>query len=64
MELLVPALSAGAKASPDGYSRIVTTSSSAAYLDTLHYDTMKDSPQRRKTTTGSLYYRSKLVCAH
>lgn len=38
----MPALIAGAASSSDGHARVVTTSSSGAYLDTLHYDTLRE----------------------
>ena len=34
-ELLIPVLVAGAKTSPDGHARVITTSSSGAYAETL-----------------------------
>ncbi|TBU22526.1 NAD(P)-binding protein [Dichomitus squalens] len=58
-ELLIPALSAGAKTSPDHHARVITTASSGAYLDTLHFDTFKDGPARRKMSTEALYYQTK-----
>ena len=61
MELLVPVLEEGAKTSPDGYSRVVTTSSSTSYLDMIDYETMKDTPKRFKTGHWNLYAKSKLV---
>ena len=60
-ELLLPALEAGAKSSPDQHSRVVTTSSGGAYLGDLKYDTFKDSRARRKAGNHFLYYQSKLV---
>ncbi|KAI1790008.1 NAD(P)-binding protein [Ganoderma leucocontextum] len=61
-ELLMPALIAGAKTSPDGRARIVTTSSSGAYLGALNHGTFKDTPERRKLSKEDLYYQSKLAC--
>ncbi|KAI0330505.1 NAD-P-binding protein [Cubamyces sp. BRFM 1775] len=58
-KLLMPALIAGAASSPDHHARVVTTSSSAAYIDTLRWDTFKDTPQRRKMSTETLYNQSK-----
>ncbi|KAJ3554361.1 hypothetical protein NM688_g3147 [Phlebia brevispora] len=58
-ELLIPALEEGAKTSPDGHSRVVTTSSSGAYFETLHYDTFRDSPARKRLGTHGLYFQSK-----
>ena len=60
-ELLMPALLAGAQTSPDHHARVVATSSSVAYLDTLHFETFKDGPARRKMNLDSLYFQSKLV---
>ncbi|KAI0662127.1 NAD(P)-binding protein [Cubamyces menziesii] len=58
-ELLMPALIAGVASSPDHHARVITTSSSGAYLNTLHWDTFKDTPQRRKMAREALYYQSK-----
>ncbi|RPD56663.1 NAD(P)-binding protein [Lentinus tigrinus ALCF2SS1-7] len=58
-ELLMPALRAGVKSSPDNHARVVTTSSSGAYFTTLNYDTFKDTPQRKKLSPEMLYYQSK-----
>ncbi|KAI0792827.1 NAD(P)-binding protein [Abortiporus biennis] len=58
-ELLMPALFAGKETSPDGYARVITTSSSGAYFDTLHFETFKDGPERKKLGTQSLYFQSK-----
>ncbi|KAF7789134.1 hypothetical protein EIP86_000069 [Pleurotus ostreatoroseus] len=59
-ELLMPALVEGAKSSPDGHARVVTTSSSAAYLGVLHYETMRDNLEaRKKLGSPGLYYQSK-----
>ncbi|KAI0345469.1 NAD(P)-binding protein [Trametopsis cervina] len=56
-ELLMPALIA---ATVDGErARVVTTSSSANYLETLHWDTFTDTPQRRKMRLDALYNQSK-----
>lgn len=60
-ELLVPALAAAAKSSPDGHSRVVTTSSSGAYFNGLSYEAFRESPLRKKLGTKSLYFQSKLV---
>ena len=60
-ELLLPALDAGARSSPDGRARVITTSSGGAYLGKLQYDTMRDGEARRKKTTEDLYFQSKLV---
>ncbi|RPD56662.1 NAD(P)-binding protein [Lentinus tigrinus ALCF2SS1-7] len=66
-ELLMPTLLEGVKTSPEHHARIVTTSSGGAYMSTLHWDTFKDGPARRKKTTEDLYYQSKFgnaVVAH
>ena len=60
-KLLMPALIAGVASSPDHHARVITTSSSGAYLNTLHWDTFKDTPQRRKMAREALYYQSKFV---
>ncbi|PPQ73153.1 hypothetical protein CVT26_014819 [Gymnopilus dilepis] len=60
-KLLLPALLAGAKSSPDGKARVVNTSSSAAYYtNTIDFNTLKDSPARRKKAGWMLYSQSKL----
>ncbi|EJF57880.1 NAD(P)-binding protein [Dichomitus squalens LYAD-421 SS1] len=58
-ELLMPALIEGTKTSPDQHARVIVVSSSGAYAETLHWGTFKDSPERRKLSTQSLYYQSK-----
>ena len=63
-KLLIPALIAGKETSPDHHSRIVTTSSGAAYGYTLDFDTFKDSPARRRMMTNTLYSQSKFVRIH
>ncbi|KAI0823263.1 NAD(P)-binding protein [Trametes gibbosa] len=66
-ELLMPALLAGVQTSPDHHARIITTSSSGAYVGEMRFDTFKDSPARQKTPTDLLYYQSKLgnaIVAH
>ena len=60
-ELLVPALAAAARSSPDGYSRVVTTSSAGAYLNGLYYEAFRESPLRKKLGNKTLYQQSKLV---
>ena len=62
--LLIPALVAGVKSSPDHHARVVTTASSGAYLDTIHWETLKDTPERKKRSTDYQYMQSKFVrCA-
>ncbi len=60
-ELLMPALLAGVETSPDRHARVVTTSSSAAYSQTINWDTLKDGPARKKQSTENLYGQSKFV---
>ena len=60
-ELLMPALLAGVQTSPDHHARIITTSSSGAYLNTVDFDALKDGPVRRKSNPVSLYAQSKFV---
>lgn len=62
-ELLVPALEKGAQSMPDKHARIVHTSSSAAYLETLHYETFRAHPNRKKLGPRGLYSQSKFVRA-
>ncbi|KAH9923767.1 NAD-P-binding protein [Epithele typhae] len=58
-ELLMPALIAAAETSSDHHARVITTSSSGAYSDTLHFDTFKDGPARKKVSPRQLYFQSK-----
>ncbi|EIM88722.1 NAD-P-binding protein [Stereum hirsutum FP-91666 SS1] len=58
-KLLIPSLQEGAKSSPDKHARVVFTSSSAAYFDTIHWDTFKPSQERDKLGTYGLYAQSK-----
>lgn len=60
-ELLMPALLAGKHTSPDGHTRVVTTSSSGAYFDTVNWDSFRDGPARRKLGTYTLYNQSKFL---
>lgn len=57
----MPALLAGKETSPDGYTRIIMTSSSAAYFQTINWDTFTDGPARRKLGIQALYCQSKFV---
>ena len=59
--LLMPALIAGRSTSPNGWSRVVNTSSLSALSLTIKWDTIKDGPGRRKMSTDNLYSQSKLV---
>ncbi|TFY74669.1 hypothetical protein EWM64_g9343 [Hericium alpestre] len=56
---LLPALLAAAQSSPDGKARVVTTSSMAAYLNTIHWSTFARGPGRDKLTKYALYEQSK-----
>ncbi|KAJ3477594.1 hypothetical protein NLI96_g10356 [Meripilus lineatus] len=58
--LLLPALIAGKETSPDGHTRIVTTSSMAAYMSVIHWDSFRDGPARKKLSLDTLYAQSKL----
>ncbi|KAF4610211.1 hypothetical protein D9613_010552 [Agrocybe pediades] len=59
-KLLLPALLAGAKASPDGKARVVNTSSSGSHLvNNLKFNTFKDTPARKRFGTYNLYSQSK-----
>lgn len=62
-QLLMPALLAGKASSPDEHARIVMTSSSAALVYTLNFDSFKDGPARRKMSTEQLYQQSKFADA-
>ncbi|KAI0066977.1 NAD-P-binding protein [Artomyces pyxidatus] len=57
--LLIPALLAGAKSSPDGKARVVVTSSMSAYLDVIHWGSFRPGEVRDKMTTYQLYDQSK-----
>lgn len=63
-ELLMPALLNGVASSPDKKARVITTSSSGAYLCTLDWSLLeeKDSKRRRSMDPMGLYYQSKHVC--
>jgi len=60
--LLIPALLAGAKSSPDGKARVLNTSSFASLLNSgVDFNTLKDTPARKKCADKWLYSQSKLV---
>ncbi|RXW24428.1 hypothetical protein EST38_g1426 [Candolleomyces aberdarensis] len=59
-KLLLPALLEGVKSSPDSTARVVNTSSSSSLLGKINSDTLKDSPERRRSTPRQLYSQSKL----
>jgi len=59
---LIPQLLAGAKSSKDGKARIVNTASDGAYWgpkEGIKFDTLTDTPERRKMSTMKLYFQSK-----
>ncbi|KAG8873056.1 hypothetical protein FRB97_007059 [Tulasnella sp. 331] len=60
--LLLPQLLAGARSSSDGKARVVNVSSFAAYTAGavgIYWDTLTDTPQRKKVDTAQLYAQSK-----
>ena len=61
-KLLIPALLAGARSSPDAKARVVTTASLSAYLDVIDWDSFRPGPARDKLNTYTLYNQSKHVC--
>ncbi|KAL5520577.1 hypothetical protein ACEPAG_9801 [Sanghuangporus baumii] len=60
-KLLLPVLLETAKSAPDKHVRVVTTSSSAHLFQSgpIQYDTLRDSPKRKKLGTQKLYAQSK-----
>ncbi|KAF9524305.1 NAD(P)-binding protein [Crepidotus variabilis] len=59
--LLLPALLAGTKTSPDQKARVVNTSSMAAYFSSdIDFNAVIDGPPRKRTYISSLYGYSKL----
>jgi len=59
-QLLLPILQHTATLSPNEKARIVITSSSGAmFTSQIHWDTLKDSPARKKLGTQNLYIQSK-----
>ncbi|OCH84430.1 NAD(P)-binding protein [Obba rivulosa] len=60
-ELLMPALLAGKESSPDGHARVITTSSSAAYMYTVNWELFRDGPARKKMSSQELYAHSKFL---
>ena len=57
----MPALLAGRSTAPNGYSRVVNTSSLAGLDYTINWEALKDGPARRKMSTANLYNQSKFV---
>ena len=61
-KLLLPALLAAAKVSPDGKARIVNTSSLGHMMCSgIDFNTFKEGPARKKKGSQFLYSQSKLV---
>lgn len=60
-KLLLPALLAGAKSSPDGKARVVNTSSGMHLMNKLHFKVILDDKKRKKAGTQPLYALSKFV---
>ena len=60
-ELLLPALAAGARSSADQHARVITTSSSGAYMGDIVEGAFRDSATRRNMHPEQLYFNSKLV---
>ncbi|KAG1726539.1 uncharacterized protein EDB91DRAFT_1229054 [Suillus paluster] len=58
-KLVMPALLAAARESPDGNARIVNTASNAHWFSGLDFNTFRDSPARRNKSTTILYGQSK-----
>jgi NAD(P)-dependent dehydrogenase (short-subunit alcohol dehydrogenase family) len=64
-KLLIPMLKEGAKSSPDGKARIVTTSSPMHMLvNDLDFATFKDGLARKRKSKDTLYSQSKYVCIY
>ncbi|TFY57558.1 hypothetical protein EVJ58_g6951 [Rhodofomes roseus] len=62
-KLLLPALLAGVRSSPDQHARVITTSSSGAMIGAIDFASVRDGPARRKYTKEALYAQSKLANA-
>jgi retinol dehydrogenase-12 len=60
MELLLPALSTGARTSSDARSRVVWTSSSGAYMGRLDFDRFTPSSARDKASPIDIYNDTKV----
>ncbi|KAJ7679577.1 NAD(P)-binding protein [Mycena rosella] len=61
-KILMPALIAGGQSSGDGKARIITTSSSGAYMEKdIHWDTFKPGKARTAYGKQGLYFQSKLA---
>lgn len=58
-KLLLPVLLSTAKSSPDGTVRVINVSSNAHWRGGLDFDTFKDTPKRRATSSYALYSQSK-----
>ncbi|KAJ6581564.1 NAD(P)-binding protein [Mycena capillaripes] len=60
-KLLIPALLAGAKSSPDGKARVVNTSSGMHLMNNLDFKIILDDKKRKKAGSQSLYALSKFA---
>lgn len=58
-KLLLPVLLAGVKSSSDGKARVVNTSSMGHISGSLDFNTFKDGPARKKSTSWNMYAQSK-----
>lgn len=58
--LLLPALLAGASSSPDGKARVIFASSIVQAKE-FKWDTMRDTPERKKMGPDARYGQSKFV---
>ncbi|TFK51790.1 NAD(P)-binding protein [Heliocybe sulcata] len=58
-KLLLPTLIETAKTTPEGKTRVITTSSSGHLFHGLDFATFKDGPKRKKLGTQNLYAQSK-----
>lgn len=57
----MPALFAAAESSPDKKARVLFTAS-IVQSDTIDFDTVKDTPARKKLSADKRYGQSKFVC--
>ncbi|KAJ7224221.1 hypothetical protein GGX14DRAFT_649010 [Mycena pura] len=60
-KLLLPALLAGAKSSPDGKARVVNTASGMHLMNKLHFKAILDDKARKRAGTQALYSLSKFA---
>ncbi|TFK24921.1 NAD(P)-binding protein [Coprinopsis marcescibilis] len=59
-KLLIPILTATAKSTAEGKTRVINTSSLMSRLGNIDFNTLKDGPARRKKFSSTLYSQSKL----